>query len=347
MNLFYPIKVKAINRQTDKAVEISFEIPKDLESTFQHKSGQYLTLSTEIKGEEIRRSYSICSTPDEGLSVVIKSIPNGVFSNYVNSELKVGDELNIMPPEGDFTIDNQSETSNYCAFVAGSGITPVMSLLKSVLKNNSTSKFVLVYGNKSPQETIFFDELLDLKKIYPERLFIENVYSQTQDKEAHFGRIEKPSVNYTLKNKYTALNFSEFFLCGPEPMIEHVQDVLLENDIDKAKIKYELFYSEKEGEDIENTDGKTKLKVIVDDEEYDLVMDQDGVILDAILEKDIDVPYSCQGGICSSCLANLKTGKAKMRKNQILTDEEVEQGLILTCQAQPQTADVTVDYDDI
>ena len=347
MNNFHSLKVKAIKRQTDKAVQVTFDIPEILKSTFSFSPGQYITLSKNIDNEEVRRSYSISSTPSEGLSVVIKAIPDGVFSNYVNSKLQIGDSINIMPPEGNFIIKDQKSDSDYCAFVAGSGITPVMSLLKSVLAKNSTSKFVLVYGNKSPKETIFFEELLSLQKTYPERLFIENIYSQTQENEAHFGRIEKPTVNYITKNKFKALSFSEIFLCGPEPMIEYVQEVLVENGIDKSKIKFELFYSEKEAEEIKNTDGFTKLKVIVDDEEYELTMSQDDVILDAILNKDIDVPYSCQGGICSSCLAKLKVGKAEMRKNQILTDDEVKEGLILTCQAQPLTSEVVVDYDDI
>ena len=347
MSSLYTLKVKILKRQTSKAIQIIFDVPKNLKDVFSQKSGQYITLSATIDNEEVRRSYSLCSTPEEDLSVVVKAIPTGKFSNFVNEKLKVGDKLKVMPPEGNFVIENQKENSHYCAFVAGSGITPVMSLLKSALNHNKTSKFVLVYGNKSPKETIFFNELLELKKTFPERLYIENVYSQTREDDSHFGRIEKPTVNYVLKNKYSGISFSEYFLCGPESMIENIQDILLENDIDNSKIKYELFYSEKEAEDIKNTDGKTKLKVIVDDEEYELQMDQDDVILNAVLEKDIDVPYSCQGGICSSCLAQLKSGKAKMRKNQILTDEEVAQGLILTCQAQPQTPEVVVDYDDI
>ncbi len=347
MSSLYSLKVKTLKRQTDKAVQVIFEVPEHLNDVFTSKSGQYITLSTSINGKNIRRSYSLCSMPEEELSVVVKAIPDGVFSNFVNEKLQDGDTLEVMPPEGDFVIENQDADSHYCAFVAGSGITPVMSLIKSVLKHNETSKFVLVYGNKSPKETIFFEELLELKKDFPERFFLENVYSQTREDNAQFGRIEKPTVNYVLKNKYSGVSFSEYFLCGPEPMIEHVQEVLKDNGITKDHIKYELFYSEKDGEEIANADGKTKLKIIVDDEEHELTMDQNDVILDAILAQDIDVPYSCQGGICSSCLAKIKVGKAQMRKNQILTDEEVEQGLVLTCQAQPQTPDVIVDYDDI
>jgi ring-1,2-phenylacetyl-CoA epoxidase subunit PaaE len=347
MSHFHTLSIKSIKRQTPKAVQVFFDIPQELKDEFQFKPGQYITLSTTIDGKEIRRSYSICTTPEEGLAVVVKAIKDGVFSNYVNTRLKEAESIEVMPPEGHFVIENQDENSNYCAFVAGSGITPVMSLVKSVLQNNTTSKFVLVYGNKSPEQTIFFNELLELQKEYAERLFIENIYSETREDDAHFGRIEKPTVNYVLKNKYKAMTFDEFLLCGPEPMIEHVQEVLKENGTNKEAIKYELFYSEKDDKEIEHTDGKTKLKVIVDDEEHELIMDQDEVILNAILDKDIDVPYSCQGGICSSCLAQIKSGKAEMRKNQILTDDEVAQGLILTCQAQPQTPEVVVDYDDI
>jgi ring-1,2-phenylacetyl-CoA epoxidase subunit PaaE len=347
MSHFQTLKVKSIKRQTQKAVQVFFDISEELTDIFNFQPGQYITLSTKIEGQEVRRSYSICTTPEEGLAVVVKAIENGVFSNYVNDHLKAGDTLEVMPPEGHFVIEDQKEDSNYCAFVAGSGITPVMSLITSVLKTNDTSKFVLVYGNKSPEQTIFFDEILELQKHYPERLFVESVYSETQEGDSHFGRIEKPTVNYALKNKYKGIEFSEYLLCGPEPMIEHVQDVLKENGIPENAIKYELFYSEKEDKAIAHTDGKTKLTVIVDDVEHELIMDQDNVILNAVLDQDIDVPYSCQGGICSSCIAKIKDGKAEMRKNQILTDEEVAQGLILTCQAQPQTPEVVVDYDDI
>lgn len=347
MSQFHKLAVKSIDRQTEKAVQIFFEVPEKLKDTFKYQPGQYITLSIEIDGKEVRRSYSICTTPEEGLAVVVKAIENGVFSNYANDILKVGDIVNIMPPEGNFVIENQNKNSNYCAFVAGSGITPVMSLMKAVLNFNDTSQFILVYGNKSPMQTIFFEEIIELQKHFPERLFVEHVYSEIQDSDSHFGRIEKPTVNYVLKNKYRAIDIDSFYLCGPEPMIENVQSILKENGITDERIKYELFYSEKEGKDIENTDGKTKLKVIVDDEIHELIMDRDNVILNAILDKDIDVPYSCQGGICSSCIAQIKEGKAEMRKNQILTDAEVEQGLILTCQAQPQTSEVVVDYDDI
>jgi len=347
MSLFYTLKVKSILRQTDKAVQLVFDVPEDLKSIFNYEAGQYITLSTSIDKEEVRRSYSICSAKNEDLSVVVKAIQGGVFSNFVNTSLNEGDALKVMPPEGHFKIDTLTENSNYCAFVAGSGITPVMSMIKTVLSANSTSKFVLVYGNKTYPETIFYNELKALKTKYNDRLFIEYICSQAQEEEARFGRIDKPIVNFITKNKYKEIAFTEYFLCGPEPMIELVKSVLLENGITESNIKYELFYSSKDAKDVEAIDGVTKLTVIVDDETHELQMKSEDVVLDVILKEDIDVPYSCQGGICSSCLAQIKKGKAVMQKNQILTEDEVEQGLILTCQAVPQSPELEVDYDDI
>lgn len=346
MTSFHPLSVKSIIRQTEKAVQIIFQLPEALKETFKYQAGQYITLSANIQGEEVRRSYSICSDQGEDLSVVVKAIEDGVFSNYVNHNLKENDTLHVMPPEGNFVVGNYKATSNYCAFVAGSGITPVMSMLKSVLNENETSKFVLVYGNKSANETIFYNELKVLQSDYPNRLFVEYVFSQAHEDYARFGRIDKPIINFVVKNKYKDLDFSEFYLCGPEAMINQAKTVLLENGVEEDRIKFELFYSSAEAEDI-TSDGSTRLSVIVDDETHELVMQKDELVLDAILKQDIDVPYSCQGGVCSSCIAVIKEGKALMQKNQILTDSEVEEGMILTCQAVPQTNTLVVDYDDI
>lgn len=347
MTSFHQLKISEINRQTDKAVHIKFDVPAELSSEFSFKAGQYLTIEAEIEGDILRRSYSISSAEGKDLGVVVKAIPEGVFSNYANTQLKAGDTLQVHPAEGKFILPNNFNDKTFAAFAAGSGITPVMSMIQTVLLQSETSKFVLVYGNKSPKQAIFLQELLNLQKQFPERLFIEFIYSETQEDNAKFGRIDKGTVNYVVKNKYEGFNVSEYYLCGPEPMIELVQDTLQAAGIDQDNIKYELFFSKDEGEVEAATDGKTKLYVIIDDEEFELSMDQNDVILDAVLAKDIDAPYSCQGGICSSCVAKIKEGTAKMRKNQILTDDELEEGLVLTCQAQPTSAKVVIDYDDI
>lgn len=347
MTQFHKLSVKEIKRQTNKAVNIIFDIPSELSSEYTFKAGQYVTLESEIDGESVRRSYSISSEERHDLGIVVKAIPDGKFSNYANSVLTEGDTIQVHPAEGKFILPERIDGKTFCAFAAGSGITPVMSMIRTVLSQSETAKFVLVYGNKSPEQTIFLQDLLSLQKEFPKRFFPEFIYSEAKEDSAKFGRIERSTVNYVIKNKYEGFEFSEFYLCGPEPMIDAITKSLAEAGIDREKIKFELFFSNSEGSVEASTEGKTSLKVIVDDEEFELSMEQNDVILDAVLAEDIDAPYSCQGGICSSCVAKIKEGTVEMRKNQILTDEELEEGLVLTCQAQPTSAKVVVDYDDI
>ncbi|MBW2960180.1 ferredoxin--NADP reductase [Mesonia aestuariivivens] len=350
MKNFHSLSIKEVIRETAKSVSLVFNVPEDLKTTFKFTAGQYITIKKEIDGEELRRSYSICSTPKSGeLKVSVKEIADGRFSSYANNELKAGDTLDVFLPEGKFTFTPSKDAGHhtYAAFVAGSGITPVMSIIKTALTEEEHSKFVLVYGNRTPEETIFFKELLELQATYPDRLFIEFVYSRAQNEDSFFGRIEKSTVNFVMKNKFKGHQFSDIYLCGPEEMIDLVSEVLQENKIAKENIHYELFSSSEEGEIVANLDGKTQITVMVDDEEKTFIMDQKKNILDAVLDEDLDAPYSCQGGICSSCIARITEGKAEMAKNQILTDDEVEEGLTLTCQAYPITPTIKVDYDDV
>lgn len=347
MSNFHTIKIKEIKRQTPKAVEVTLDIPENLKEDFKHEAGQYLTFEKELKGHNERRSYSISSHKAEDKSVVVKAIENGVFSNYVNSELKAGDTLDVHPPEGFFKLPENIEGKNFIAFAAGSGITPIMSMIKHSLSDNDSTKFVLVYGNKSPESTIYINELLELQKEYNERFFIEFVYSETKEDNATFGRIEKPTINYVVKNKYKSIDFSNYFLCGPEEMIDQVKNILLENDIAEEKINFELFFSAEDAEPTEAHDGSTQIKVILDDEEFEFTMQKDERVLNAVLNQDIDAPYSCKGGICSSCVAKITEGEVEMVKNQILTDEDLDEGLVLTCQSLPKTGKITIDYDDI
>lgn len=350
MSTFFSLRIKEIIRETPQAVSIAFDIPAELKSQFSFKAGQYITLKTNIDGKEIRRAYSLCSPPhDDSFKVTVKEVPDGKFSVIANNKLKAGDVLEVHPPEGKFVFEasEDSKPNIYAAFAAGSGITPVLSILKTALHTEPDSRFVLVYGNRTPNETIFFKELLELQASFPDRLFIEFVYSKSKEEGSHYGRIERSTVNYVVKNRFGDEKFKKFFLCGPEEMINNVTEVLQENEVPKENIAFELFSVSDEGEVASDLDGTTEVNLIVDDEETTFSMSQNTTVLDAALEQGLDVPYSCQGGICSSCVARISEGEATMKKNSILVDSEIEEGLILTCQAHPTTPHLKVDYDDV
>ena len=350
MSSFLKLTIKEVKRETATAVSILFNVPQELKSNYSFVAGQYVNIKLTLDGQEIRRAYSICSSPESGeLRIAVKAVKNGAFSQFANTKLKAGDTLEVGTPEGKFTFEPQADRQkNYAAFVSGSGITPVLSIIKSVLISEPKSTFVLVYGNKSIQETIFHQDLHDLHLQFMGRLYIHYVYSQIKVDESLFGRIEKSTVNFVLNNKHKELSFDKFYLCGPEAMINTVSGVLKENNIKESAIKFELFTSSTEENVIsESLEGQSKITVMVDDEETSFDMSQKQTILDAALKQGIDAPYSCQGGICSSCIARVTEGTAEMTKNSILTDKEIASGLILTCQAHPTSASLKVDYDDV
>lgn len=354
MSSFHKLSIKNIERQTDKAISITFNIPENLKDTFKFKAGQYITLKAEIDGEEVRRDYSLCAPPKSGLlKVAIKEVENGTFSVYANNSLKVGSTLEVGTPKGRFIFEpNDNKTKNIALFAAGSGITPILSIIKCALEEEDKSKVILVFGNKTPKETMFKNELLALQKAHNDRFSIQFVFSQQDEDDAIFGRIEKSTVNYVMKNKHKDVAVDAFYLCGPEAMIFTVKDVLTSNGIDEKAIHFELFKASK-SDDVEEEEsnttasGNTKITITVDDETTTFDMSQKQTILEAALDKDLDAPYSCQGGICSSCLARVTEGEATMRQNNILTESEVAEGLILTCQAHPTSATLAIDYDDV
>jgi len=350
MSSFYKLQIKEVKRETANAISILFNVPSELKPAFQFIAGQYINLKLALDGKEIRRAYSICSSPDSGeLRIAIKSVKNGNFSKFANENLKVGDIIEVGQPEGKFTFEPHLEKQkNYTAFVAGSGITPVISVIKSVLKNEPKSSFILVYGNKSPIDTIFHTELHDLQLKNVGRFFVHFVYSQTKVDGELFGRIDKSTVNFVLNNKHKEKEFDKFYLCGPEDMITLVTNVLKEHNVADKNIKFELFTtSSSENAKASSHEGHTKITVLVDGDETTFEMSQKQTLLEAALKQGLDAPYSCQGGICSSCLARITKGSAEMKKNSILTDGEIAEGLILTCQAHPTSAEVFVNYDDV
>jgi ring-1,2-phenylacetyl-CoA epoxidase subunit PaaE len=349
MSSFYKLSIQEIKRETPQTVSVLFNIPLEFKDFYTFTAGQYVNLKLTLDGEEIRRAYSICSTPNSGeLRIAIKEVKNGLFSKFANQKLAIGNILEVGTPEGKFTFEpNQDKQKNYLAFVAGSGITPVMSILKSVLIQEPKSSFVLVFGNKSPEETIFHNQLVELQQQYLGRFFVHFVYSQSKADDALFGRIDKSVVNFVM-NKHLGKEFSKFYLCGPEEMINIVSSVLKEKNVAEKDIKFELFStSTKENTVDVSKNDHTKITVIVDGDETTFEMSSKQTLLEAAIKQGIDAPYSCQGGICSSCLARVTKGTAEMKKNSILTDKEIAEGLILTCQAHPTSNEILVDYDDV
>ena len=350
MSQFHSLTIKEIHRETAKAVTISFEIPQELKDEFAFKAGQYITLKTTIDGNEVRRDYSLCSSPkSDEIKVAVKEVKDGTFSAYANNTLQTGHTLEVAPPKGRFVFTpNDSKTKNIALFAAGSGITPILSIIKCALEEEVYSKVILVYGNKTTKDTMFLNELLELQHTYKDRLTIQFVFSQEDEDDAIFGRIEKSTVNYVMKNKHKHIDVDAYYLCGPEGMIHTVKDVLTEHNTNEDHIHYELFKAANPTEtNINVADGDTEIAITVDDETTTFTMSQKQSILEAALDKDLDAPYSCQGGICSSCIARITEGEATMRQNNILTENELAEGLILTCQAHPTTTTIKVDYDDV
>jgi ring-1,2-phenylacetyl-CoA epoxidase subunit PaaE len=343
---FHKLSIKEIKKETADAVSIIFDVPEKLKMDYQFTAGQYLNIKKELNGREVRRSYSICSDPNTDiLKIAVKAVEGGTFSVFATTLLHEGDKLEVSTPEGRFTLKPESG-KNYIGFAAGSGITPIMSMIKASLHDDST--FTLIYGNKSVNDAIFRARLEVLKKLYATRLNVHYVYSREETKGDLFGRIDTAKTNYFLRNKYKKTTFDKAFLCGPKSMIKTVTETLLDNNISEENIHFELFSVPVEvSENHSVPAGNSEITITLDDEKTTFVMPQKKFILNAALDKDLDAPYSCQGGICSSCLARITEGKVVMEKNSILTDSELEEGLILTCQAHPTTPQVSIDFDDV
>ncbi|NVJ88547.1 MAG: ferredoxin--NADP reductase [Flavobacteriaceae bacterium] len=347
MATFNKVNIKEIKQETANAVSVVFDIPENLKDEFSFTAGQYITLQHNINGKNVRRAYSICSTPKSGeVRVAIKKVEKGTFSVYATSELKEGDTIEISTPEGRFLL-NPEANKNYLAFAAGSGITPILSMVKSVLQNEPSSTFTLIYGNKSIADTIFYEELLELKAKY-NNYNLDFVFSRERNDDTKYGRIDTGLTNLFIKNKYKDISFDAAFLCGPEEMINTVSSTLKAAGFSDNNIHFELFTASIDEEATkEISDGTTEVTVLLDDEETTFSMQQSDNILAAALRNDLDPPYSCQGGVCSSCLAKVTNGKAVMTKNTILTDSEIEEGFVLTCQAHPTTTKIAIDFDDV
>lgn len=357
MPKFHPLKVKEVRPETEECVSVAFKLPDALREDFHFLPGQYLTLKAAINGEEVRRSYSICASPvDEELRVAIKKIPQGRFSTFANEQLQAGDELEVMTPMGRFyTETDPAHEKEYAAFAAGSGITPIMSIMRTVLSQEPKSRFTLFYGNRNVDSIIFREQIEGLKNEYMGRLRLFHVLSREKlGSPLMSGRItaEKCELFYDKLIDPTAVD--DFFLCGPQPMIEAIRETLLERGVDRKKIHFELFNTgngkvakackETVKEALPDIQAMVDIKLDGNHFEFPLSSQAD-TILDGALKAGADLPYACKGGVCSTCRAKLTAGEVAMDVNYALEPEEVEAGFILTCQAHPKTDKVTVDFD--
>ena len=350
MSTFYKLAVKEVKRETPQAISVAFHVPLEFQDFYKFTAGQYVTLKLTLDGQEIRRAYSLCTAPSSNdLRIAIKAVKNGTFSKFANEQLQEGNVIEVGMPEGRFSFEPDTERQrNYMGFAAGSGITPIMSILQTVLKQEPKSSFVLVYGNKSPEETIFHTQLAELQKNFLGRLTVHYVFSQAQIEGQLSGRIDKNVVN-TVHGKHVGQNFDKYYLCGPEEMITAVNATLIEKGVADKNIKFELF-SATPTTAAPASNGSlehAKITVVLDSEEETFEMSAKQTLLEATLKQGMDAPYSCQGGVCSSCIARVTSGSAVMKKNSILSDKEIAEGLILTCQAHPTSANVTIDFDDV
>lgn len=350
MSIFHKLQVKEVRRETPDAVSVAFHIPDELKNEFRFLPGQYITVQKDLQDSLLRRAYSICSSPEsEELRVAIKEVDKGRFSHFANRELKEGDQLDVAGPEGRFVLETSSDNQkDYMAVAAGSGITPIISMIKSVLHNEQNSRFALIYGSKSGDKTIFKKELDELVMTSNGRLKIQYVFSQIISDKALFGRIDSIRFKDLLKHDFSDWKIDSYFLCGPEELIDETKAVLLGNGVKEDAINFELFTSTSYKKEItKSLEGNAEICVVLDDEETSFEMRMDEMILDAAIAKGLDAPYSCQGGVCSSCLARVVEGSAFMERNTILDEDEIEEGLILTCQAHPTSSSIKIDYDDV
>lgn len=353
---FHPLTVKNIRRETADCVSVSFHLPENLVADFAFKHGQYLTFKKEINGAEVRRSYSICSSPLDGeLRVAIKQVEEGVFSTFINNKLKVGDVLETMTPQGLFTSPiEENAAKNYFLIAAGSGITPILSIIKTVLQSEPKSNITLLYGNKNRATIIFKSELEALKNKYMERFSVYHILSREQaDTDLMCGRIDATKCNYFLEKIVDPKNINEAFLCGPEEMILAAKDSLLSAGLAESSVHYELFFSavaaqkqQERKEKSADTDTMSNVAVTLDGTTTLLTLGYNGEsILDAALKSGADLPFACKGGVCATCRCKIESGVVEMDVNYSLEKDEIERGFVLACQAHPRSENVVVNFD--
>ena len=356
---FHPLTISDIRKETDNAVCLTFDVPADLSETYRFTQGQYLTLKAEIDGTEVRRSYSICSGVDDGtLRVAVKKIEGGIFSTFINEKLDKGDVIEVMPPAGTFfTPLHKDNERNYLCIAAGSGITPILSIIKTIMKREPASRVTLLYGNQRVATMMFKEELGAIKSRYLSRFQWINILSrERQDIEILNGRINNRKGAELIQHLLDLHSVDEFFLCGPEAMISEVSRGLRAEGIDERKIHYELFAASAEAaaarvakhheRALKMAGMVAQVSVNADGRQTRFELTADGQnILDGALDNGVDLPFACKGGVCATCKAKLLEGEVDMDINHALEADELAAGYILTCQAHPISDRVVVDFD--
>ncbi|KAB1859573.1 phenylacetate-CoA oxygenase/reductase subunit PaaK [Acinetobacter tandoii] len=352
MSQFVPLTIKSIQPQTEQAICISFDLAPEQFAAFDYQPGQHLTIRHMTDEGELRRCYSICSDVAEDMSIAIKKIDQGQFSTWANDHLKAGDVLEVMPPQGVF-FQKAAKVGgqNYLGFAAGSGITPILSIVKSVLNRQADARFTLVYGNRSWKQTMFAEQIMDLKDRFKERLQLINIFSrEMNDSEIFNGRIDAEKLQQLIKAGLINADTDHCFACGPEEMMTAVETVLPEFGIERSKIHTERFNTgtapRATAQQIESR-SEEKVNIILDGRELIIeVSKQDDSILDAALRAGADLPYACKGGVCATCKCKVLEGQVEMAINYSLEQDEVEKGYVLSCQALPTSANVRLSFDE-
>ena len=354
--VFHPLSVQSVERLTEDAVAITFAVPDELRDSYAYAAGQHLTVRTEIDGAEVRRNYSICAPATSGrLRVAVKRLEGGAFSGFATSALAVGDVVDVMTPTGRFVPRlDPGQAKRYCAVAAGSGITPVLSIVATVLDVEPASSVTLVYGNRTTRSVMFVDELADLKDRHPTRFRVINVLSrEPQDIELFNGRIDAAKLTRLMDTLIPADSVDEWFLCGPFAMVEQARDTLLAAGVQSSRVHVELFHVEGEApreagaeQDATRNAGTSSVMITLDGRATTFDVPRGGPrILDAALAVRGDAPYACKGGVCGTCRAKLVSGEVAMDRNYALEPDEIESGFVLACQSTPVSDEVVLDFD--
>ncbi|MGB8664911.1 MAG: 1,2-phenylacetyl-CoA epoxidase subunit PaaE [Serratia inhibens] len=351
MTVFHRLNVAAIERETPDAVAITLRVPDELKNHYRYTPGQHLTLKARVNGEELRRCYSICSAPQEGvLQIGVKAIHRGRFSSFVNQRLKVGDSLEVMVPQGRFGHQPQAENcGNYLAIAAGSGITPMLSIIKATLQQEANSRFTLIYGNRSSRSVMFKEALSDLKNRYPQRFQPLYLFSQESlDSPLLSGRIDRERLTAIGGALLDYRDYDHAFICGPEAMMDDAQTVLEQAGVPTAHIHSERFNTSGLAARTPNDGSRnaTRVEILLDGRRLNIeVGAQDDSILDAALRQGADLPYACKGGVCATCKCRLKAGQVEMGVNYSLEPDQLAAGYVLSCQSWPRGDGVVLDFD--